>query len=116
MSEIESVNLLHMRVVGQHGHDVGVIKEILVNVETWQVDCLEVKLNRDTLEKLELKRPLLGTQTVRIPTSQVSGASDVIVLKAMLEDMEFAGGVPTSDAPEGTEPNTTPGESSNESA
>jgi sporulation protein YlmC with PRC-barrel domain len=110
MSETEAVNLLHMRVVGQHGRAVGVVKEVLVNVETWHVECLEVKLNRDTLEELELKRPLLGTQTVRIPTSQVSGASDVIVLKAMLEDLEFSGGTPASDASEDAEPSETPDE------
>jgi hypothetical protein len=67
---------------------------MIVDVDTWRVVSLEVKLDRQALQDLELKRPLLGTQTVLVPTSQLAGASDVVVLKAELEKMEFCGGVP----------------------
>ncbi len=65
---------------------------MLVDVKSWNVEEVEVNLNRETLDDLKLKRPWIGTQKVRIPTDQVSGASDMLVLKAPLEEMEFAGG------------------------
>ena len=98
MAEKKSQNILGKVVVGQHGREVGTIDEVLVDTEAWQVVCLGVKLNRDTLEELKLKRPLWGTQSVRISCDEVSGLTDMIVLKHKLEDMAFTEGEAAPDA------------------
>lgn len=62
------------------------------DVETWQLQTLEVKLNRATLDELKLKRPWFETQTIHVPVGELSGAADHLVLKCPLEEMEFSGG------------------------
>jgi len=98
-----------MKVIGQHGREIGVIADMSADVETWQLQSLEVKLNRETLGDLKLKRPWFGTQTVHVPVSEISGATDNLVLKCLLEEMEFSGGKPADAEPEAhqREPETT---------
>jgi sporulation protein YlmC with PRC-barrel domain len=87
-------SLMGMKIVGQHGREIGVIADMSVDVESWQLQTLEVKLNRQTLDDLKLNRPWFGSQTVHVPVSEISGATDNLVLKSILEEMEFSGGAP----------------------
>jgi sporulation protein YlmC with PRC-barrel domain len=93
------MSLVGMKIIGQHGREVGIITDILANVETWQLQSLEVKLNRATLDDLKLKLSWFGTQTVHVPVSDISGATDNLVLKCLLEEMEFSGGKPAEADP-----------------
>lgn len=95
MNHTKVSKLIGMRIIGQHGREVGVIADISANVVTWQLEALEVKLNRATLDELQLKKPWVGTQSVRVPVNQISGASDNLVLSTSLEEMEFEGGQPS---------------------
>ena len=99
MNQSNVMSLLGMKIIGQHGRDIGVITDMCADVETWQLQSLEVKLNRQTLDDLKLKQPWFGTQTVHVPVSEISGATDNLVLKSLLEEMEFAGGKPAEAAP-----------------
>jgi sporulation protein YlmC with PRC-barrel domain len=87
-----------MKIIGQHGREIGVITDMFADVETWMLQSLEVKLNRETLDDLKLKRTWFGTQTVRVPVSEISGATDNLVLKSTLEEMDFSGGQPAAAA------------------
>jgi sporulation protein YlmC with PRC-barrel domain len=93
------MSLVGMKIIGQHGREVGIITDILANVETWQLQSLEVKLNRATLDDLKLKLSWFGTQTVHVPVSDISGATDNLVLKCLLEEIEFSGGKPAQADP-----------------
>ena len=95
MTEMKDETIHNMRVVEQHGREIGAVEEVLVDTETWIVSHLKVALNRNALNDLKLRKPLFGTQTVRIPSKELAGAQDVIVLKRKLEDLEFDGGVPS---------------------
>ena len=99
MDQSRVMSLVGMRIIGQHGREVGVITDMFADVETWHVQSLKVKLNRETLDDLKLKRPWFGTQTVHVPVSEISGATDNLVLKHCLEEMEFSGGKPAEVAP-----------------
>ena len=99
MNESKVMSLVGMKIIGQHGREVGMITDMLANVETWQLQSLEVKLNRETLDDLKLKLPWFGTQTVHVPVSDISGATDNLVLKCLLEEMEFSGGKPAEADP-----------------
>ena len=54
MNESNVMSLVGMKIIGQHGREVGIITDMLANVETWQLQSLEVKLNRETLDDLKL--------------------------------------------------------------
>ena len=75
MDQSKVMSLVGMKIIGQHGRAVGVISDMFADVETWQLQSLEVKLNRETLDDLKLKRPWFGTQTVHVPVSEISGAT-----------------------------------------
>jgi sporulation protein YlmC with PRC-barrel domain len=96
MGDSKVMSLKGIQIIGQHGREIGVVNDLYVDIETWQCQSLEVKLNRATLEDLKLKRPWFGTQTVRVPVSAISGATENLVLKCVLEELEFSGGQPTA--------------------
>jgi sporulation protein YlmC with PRC-barrel domain len=89
MSQSKVMSLAGLHIIGQHGREVGFITDMFADVDTWQLQSLEVKLNRETLDELKLKRPWFGSQTVITPVSEISGASDNLVLKHSLEEMEL---------------------------
>ena len=92
MNESKVMSLMGIDIIGQHGREVGVITDMFADVKTWQLQSLEVKLNRETLDDLKLKRPWFGTQTVHVPVSEISGGTETLVLKHPLEEMEFSNG------------------------
>jgi sporulation protein YlmC with PRC-barrel domain len=103
MNQSKVMSLMGIDIIGQHGREVGVISDMFADVETWHLQSLEVKLNRETLDDLKLKRPWFGTQTVHVPVSEISGATDNLVLKHPLEEMEFSGGKSAEAAPPAAE-------------
>lgn len=94
MNEMPDESIHQMSVVEQHGRTIGVVAEVLVDTDAWTVSHLKITLNREVLGDLNLKKPLFGTQTIRIPSSELAGAQDVLVLKRKLEDLKFDGGTP----------------------
>jgi sporulation protein YlmC with PRC-barrel domain len=94
MSDSKVMSLKGIAIIGQHGREIGVVTDLYIDTETWQCQSLEVKLNRDALDDLKLKRPWFGSQTVRVPVSTISGATENLVLKCVLEELEFSGGQP----------------------
>jgi sporulation protein YlmC with PRC-barrel domain len=99
MDHVLVEGLIGKQIFGQHGREIGVVTDFAVDLSTWQIKGLEVKLNRETLDDLNLKRSWIGTQTIQVPTTEISGASDTFILKHTLEEMEFSGGTPASAEP-----------------
>jgi sporulation protein YlmC with PRC-barrel domain len=81
MRVMSNTELIGKRILSQDGREIGEVESLHVDVETWRLSAVGVKLRREVLEQLSLKRPLIGTQVIRIPIDQVSGASDTVVLK-----------------------------------
>lgn len=92
MNKSKVTNLIGLNMIDQHGRNIGTVADLSVDISTWQLQTLEVNLNRTILDELKLKRPWFGTQAIQIPLSEVSGATDNLVLKCSLEDLEFSGG------------------------
>ena len=99
MAVMTNYELSGKRVVSQDGRVIGEIESLHIDVETWKVIALGVKVRKDVLDELSLRRPFLGTQVIRIPAEQISGASDTVVLKPPFSGVTFEGGE-GRDAPE----------------
>lgn len=84
-----SHQLTGLPVVSQDGRDLGEVASLLIDVETWAVVSLEVRLNRSVLEDLNMKKPMIGTQTVKLPVDRVSGVAERVVLHVALKDLAF---------------------------
>ena len=90
MQMMGSRQLIGTEVFSQDGHHVGEVQGFEVDLETWQIKYLEVKLERLVLESMDLKKPVFGTQSVRIACDQVSGVSAKVILKDDLASLQFA--------------------------
>ncbi len=89
--------LIGLRVVSQDGHLLGEVDSLVIDTGTWQVAELAVRLRREALEPLHLKKRVLGSQTVRIASDHISGVGDAVVLKRRRDELSFAGGDEMSD-------------------
>ncbi|HJK89251.1 MAG TPA: PRC-barrel domain-containing protein [Polyangiaceae bacterium LLY-WYZ-15_(1-7)] len=102
-AQMKHRDLVGKTVFTQDGHELGEIAGLVVDVGSWRVPALDVRLERKMLERLHLEKPMFGSQTVRIGVEKVSGIGDTVVLKSKLEELAFADtdgdGVP--DPPEG---------------
>jgi sporulation protein YlmC with PRC-barrel domain len=87
MSRMKFSELSGKDVISQDGRDLGEVADVVLDVSGWRIDALVVKLARDLLESFHMKRPLFGTQTIQIPTSQVSGVGDKVILHKTLEEL-----------------------------
>lgn len=110
---IQMRTLDHDEIVGKEifatdGHELGEIVSLQIDADNWRVLALNVKLNRSVHEDLKLKKPLLGSQTVQIRVSEISGIADSAILRRSLKDVLFSGGHPSGEDGEPTEEHTQP--------
>ncbi len=92
MSEMRDEELSGKMIVTQDGRDLGEVAGLIVDVARWRVTGLKVKVRRDRLDDLRLKRPLIGSASIDLPIDQVQAVSDRVVLRAPLDELIFTGG------------------------
>jgi sporulation protein YlmC with PRC-barrel domain len=93
MPELSTADLEGKRVYAQHGRDVGTVAGVQIDLEVFRVVALEIKLRREVLESLNLKVPLLGSQSIYLGVEHVSAVTDTIVLKSTVQELaELASG------------------------
>jgi len=98
------------RVVSQDGRVIGEIESLHIDVESWRVAFIGVKVRKDVLDELRLKRPFIGTQVIRIAADQISGASDTVVLKPPFSGLTYEGGEGREEPEAGSPAEIEPGE------
>jgi sporulation protein YlmC with PRC-barrel domain len=73
-------------VIGQGGDDLGEIKGAEVNINTWNVTHLQVKLSSKASESLGFKKRFRSS-TVCLPVSMVSAVGDVVTVNKTLDEL-----------------------------
>jgi sporulation protein YlmC with PRC-barrel domain len=81
--------LVGRRVVSQDGFVLGDLASFVVDTGTWRVVDLSIALRRRALEPLGLRKPVIGSQTIRLSADEIAGVSDAIVLRRRMEDLRF---------------------------
>jgi sporulation protein YlmC with PRC-barrel domain len=87
MSSTKFSQLTGKDVISQDGRDIGDVADLVFDTESWTIETIVVKLGRELLEQFHMKKPLIGTQTIQIPTSYVSGVGDRVILHKTLSDL-----------------------------
>lgn len=82
------------KVWSQDGREVGELDGLEIAPDEWVIRGVDIKVRREVLEEMGLKKPLMGTQTVRIAPDEVSGISDAVILKSPLASIAHTGGKP----------------------
>ncbi|MFL5320281.1 MAG: PRC-barrel domain-containing protein [Myxococcaceae bacterium] len=67
-------------VVAADGIEVGRIRDLIIGTESWTVEALEVKLERDTEEDVGAPHHALLPSIIEIPTRFILSAGDAVTL------------------------------------
>lgn len=77
-----------MKVVGANGRTFGEVDELDVDVESWRIASIIVRVSSTSVTDLGLDKPFWTHARLTIPVEHISGASDNVVLRTTLD--EFA--------------------------
>ena len=64
------------------GRRIGQMTGIRIDITTWTVQAIVIRLEKAILDELNIKKPIFSTLTVSMPVNLVSKVSDVVQLKA----------------------------------
>jgi len=84
-----SKELIGTSVLSQDGREIGEVGGFEIEVDSWAVVALQVKLKRSLLDELGVKKPLVGAPTVSVGVEAVSGIGDSAILKVAFNDLGF---------------------------
>ena len=67
---------------------LGKVIGVEVDTETWKVTNLQLDLDKNVIEDLGLKKPMLGSVKITFPVEIVDGISDKIILKETTDQLK----------------------------
>ena len=76
-------------VIGGLAHTIGKVSDIEVNTNTWKITHICVDVDKNVVEDLGLKKPIIGSVKATIPVEMIQAISDSILLKnASVDDLK----------------------------
>src|SRR5688500_15860605 len=81
-------------VLDSTGRVIGKVERAMVDMESWAVESLRVRLRRDAASELGLASGTFQAATLDVPTGLVLAASDAVILRAALEELHGLANVP----------------------
>ena len=91
---VTSRELRGKAVFSQDGRQLGLVEGLELSHKSWRIIGFDVKLKREVLGAMGLKKPMMGTQNVVIAPDEISGVGDAIILKRAIGEVEHSGGKP----------------------
>ncbi len=67
-------------VVAADGQVVGRVGDLMVDTETWQVESVRLKLNKEVADRLGVRRGKLHAGTIELPVGMIQSVGDHVVL------------------------------------
>ncbi|MFO8110255.1 MAG: PRC-barrel domain-containing protein [Thermoplasmata archaeon] len=80
-------SIIGMNISGSQGREVGKVKDILLDTDTWGIPSLLVKVNKDIMETLDVDKPLLSKTKLSISMTYVTDIGDMVMLDTSAEEM-----------------------------
>jgi sporulation protein YlmC with PRC-barrel domain len=84
---VSDEDLRDMTVIGADGHVVGEVSALVLDLATWAVAALCVKLRREAAERLGASHSVFRAGTVDIPIHMVQSVGDAIVLSTAADEL-----------------------------
>jgi sporulation protein YlmC with PRC-barrel domain len=82
-------SIVDTRVVARGGRHIGYVDNFVFAPEKdWTITCMMVKLEKAVLSDLGLKKPRLGTQTIKILTEDIKTMGDMVMLKIDMKELK----------------------------
>lgn len=92
MSVLSYGELKDKAVVTKDGHVIGSVETVVIDTDLWRIERLGVKVRREAVEALGLKKPWIRRPEIEIPVREIAGVSDAVVLYHRAADLDFEGG------------------------
>jgi sporulation protein YlmC with PRC-barrel domain len=74
-------------VVGADGQVIGEVASLFLDSEAWRIESLQVKLRRETADRLGASRGIFHAGTIEIPVRVVQSVGDAVVLTVEVADL-----------------------------
>ncbi len=78
--------LFGKNVITHDGAELGKVHDLELETTDWAIVAFVVRLERDVLERLHMRKPMIGTQERRVSVADVVGVSDNVVLSRPLSE------------------------------
>jgi sporulation protein YlmC with PRC-barrel domain len=83
-----AADVVGKRVICRKARQIGVADNIIFTPDKdWSIPYIEVKLDKTSVDDLNVKKPLLSSPIIRIQTSDVKTIGDMIMLKIDIEEL-----------------------------
>jgi sporulation protein YlmC with PRC-barrel domain len=94
MMHVKLNELRGRKVFDANGREIGRVKAALVDMETWLVDTLQIRVARQAAVDLDMPWSFLLSffrpPTVNVATGQINAAGDAIILRVSLAELREA--------------------------
>jgi len=74
-------------VLDANGRVVGRVKAAMVDVETWLIDTLRIRISRHAAAEMDMPWSFWRRPTMDVPTGLIHAASDAIILRVSLGEL-----------------------------
>ncbi len=73
---------MERNVLTTDGRRIGQMTGIKIDMATWTIEAIVIRLEKAILDELNIRKPIFSTPTVSMPVNLVSRVSDVVQLNA----------------------------------
>jgi sporulation protein YlmC with PRC-barrel domain len=82
-----NANIRGRTVISADGQAVGRVDDVVVNIDTWRVESVHLKLNKGVADKLGVHRGKLQAGTIDLPVHMVQSVGDHVVLSVPTSEL-----------------------------
>lgn len=75
--------------ISSDGIAIGEITRLFVESDDWRIEALQVKLRKDSAERLGANRSMFRSVTVDIPSTAVQSVGDAVILSVPLDHLRL---------------------------
>ena len=86
--EIPIDRIVGRKVLDITGRVLGSVGHLMVDTETWAISCFQLRLRRAAARDMGVRWSLFRIPTLEVPTGLVMAASDAVILRAELSDLQ----------------------------
>jgi sporulation protein YlmC with PRC-barrel domain len=86
--EIPIERIVGCKVLDVTGRVLGRVGHLMVDTESWAISSFQLRLRRQTAKDLGVRWSIFRIPTLEVPTGLVMAASDAVILRAELSDLQ----------------------------
>jgi sporulation protein YlmC with PRC-barrel domain len=86
--EISTDRIVGRKVLDITGRVLGRVGQLLVDTESWAISSLQLRLSRRAAKDMGVRWSFFRVPTLEVPTGLVMAASDAIILRAEMADLQ----------------------------